>query len=118
MFEELIFGGAYIRRGLLYGGKSAFPNRLGKPYCVLLCFSLYLMANFQVQAPGGLYSFWRGHLMEGILLPLWGTYSWRALYMGGGGGVAYFRNFTASQMGWKTQLSLKLNLRLCPVVLG
>ena len=22
---------------------------------VLLCFSLYLMANFQVQAPGGLY---------------------------------------------------------------
>ena len=24
--------------------------------------------------------------MEGILLPLWGTYSWRGLYMGGGGG--------------------------------
>ena len=28
-FEGLIFGGAYIRGGLMYGGKFAFQNRLG-----------------------------------------------------------------------------------------
>ena len=50
----------------------------------MLCFTLYLRAIFQVQAPGGLYlevRFNRGFLA----LPVWG------LIHGG----AYFRNFTA-----------------------
>ena len=33
----------------------------------LLCFTLYLRAIFQVQAPGGPILFWRGYLTEGFL---------------------------------------------------
>ena len=45
----------------------------------LLCFTLYLRAIFQVQAPGGLY-------LEGrfngdfFALPDWGDYIWRGLF--------------------------------------
>ena len=49
-----------------------------------LCFTLYLRAIFQVQAPGGAYN-WKGDLTEGF-----------SRYRFGGliHGEAYFRNFT------------------------
>ena len=50
----------------------------------MLCFTLYLRAIFQVQAPGGAY-IWRGDLTEGFL-----RYRFGGLIFGG----AYFRNFT------------------------
>ena len=46
------------------------------------CFTLYLRAIFQVQAPGCLY-------LEGrfngafFVLPVWGAYIWRGLYIDG-----------------------------------
>ena len=59
----------------------------------LLCFTLYLRAIFQVQAPGGLYL--EGRVNGGFFaLLVWGAYIWRGLYMEGlihGG--AYFWNF-------------------------
>ena len=47
LFEGLIFGGAYIRRGLSMEGNLRF--KIDLPF--LLCFTLYLRAIFQVQAP-------------------------------------------------------------------
>ena len=50
----------------------------------LLCFTLYLRAIFQVQAPGTY--IWRGDLTEGFLryrfggLILRGAYTWRGLF--------------------------------------
>jgi len=43
----------------MYGGKFAFKIDwasliLGRKFTVFLCFTLYLRAIFQVQAPGGL----------------------------------------------------------------
>ena len=47
-----------------------------------LCFTLYLRAIFQVQAPGGLYL--EGRFNGGFFaLPVWGAYIWRGLYMEG-----------------------------------
>ena len=59
LFEGLIFGGAYIRRGLSTEGNLRFKIDwasliVGSKFTVLLCFTLYLRAIFQVQAPGGL----------------------------------------------------------------
>ena len=56
---------------------------VGSKFTVLLCFTLYLRAIFQVQAPGG------GLYLEGrfnggfFALPVWGAYIWRGLYMEG-----------------------------------
>ena len=55
----LIFGGAYIRRGLSVEGKLCFKIDwasliAGNKFTVLLCFTLYLMAIFYVQASRGL----------------------------------------------------------------
>ena len=48
----------------------------------LLCFTLYLRAIFQVQAPGGLYL--EGRFNGGFFaLPVWGAYISRGLYMEG-----------------------------------
>ena len=54
-FEELIFGGAYTRRGLSTEGNLRFEIDwanlvVGSKFF----FTLYLRAIFQVQAPGGL----------------------------------------------------------------
>ena len=60
---------------------------VGSEYTVLLCFTLYLRAIFQVQAPGEHIS-GGANLTEGFL---------RYRFGGGGGlyyGGAYFRNFT------------------------
>ena len=45
----------------------------------LLCFTLYLRAIFQVQAPGGLYL--EGRFNGGFFaLLVWGAYIWRGLF--------------------------------------
>ena len=45
----------------------------------LLCFTLYLGAIFQVQAPGG--SYLEGRFNRGFFgLPVWGAYIWRGLF--------------------------------------
>ena len=52
--EGLIFGGASLRReiGVYKSIGLALLFELNLPF--LLCFTLYLRAIFQVQAPGGL----------------------------------------------------------------
>ena len=55
----LFLEGSYIRRGLSTEGNSRFKIDwasliVGSKFTVLVCFTLYLRAIFQVQAPGGL----------------------------------------------------------------
>ena len=55
---------------------------VGSKFTVLLCFTLYLRAIFQVEAPGGLYL--EGRFNGGFFaLPVWVVYIWRGLYMEG-----------------------------------
>ena len=65
----------------MYGGKSAFQNRLGWPYSwkEIYRFSLF----YQVQVPGGgLYL--EGRFNGGVFaLRVWGAYIWKGLYMEG-----------------------------------
>ena len=74
----------------MYRGKFAFKINwasliLGRKFTVFLCFTLYLRAIFQVQAPVGAY-IWRGDLTEGFLryrfggLIFGGAYTWRGLF--------------------------------------
>ena len=80
--EGLIFGGAYLRRGICVSKSNglAFYLEVNLPF--LLCFTVYLRAIFQVQAPGGLYL--EGRFNGGFFaLPVWGAYIWRGLYMEG-----------------------------------
>ena len=92
LFEGLIFGRAYIRRGLIiYGGKFVFQNRLGLALWLegnlpfLLCFTLYLRAISKYISPQGAY-IWRGDLTEGFLryefrgLIFGVAYTWRDLF--------------------------------------
>ena len=58
LFERLIFGGAYIRRGLSMEGNLHFEINwdsliVASKFTVLLCFTFYLRVIFQIQAPGG-----------------------------------------------------------------
>ena len=64
--EVVIFGGAYLQREICVSKSIELALYLEVNLPFLLCFTLYLMASFQVQAPGG------------------------GLYFGG----AYFRYFT------------------------
>ena len=61
-------------------------------YCTIIALFYFVFAgDFQVQAPGGLYS--EGWFNRGFFaLRVWGTYIWR------GFGGAYFRNFTVDSM--------------------
>ena len=87
--EGLIFGGAYIGRGLSTEGNLCFKLDwasliVGSKFIVFAhCFTLYLQrAIFQVQAPRCLYL--QGRFNGGFLaLPVWGAYIWRGLYMEG-----------------------------------
>ena len=81
--EGLIFGGAYLRRGICVSKSNglAFYLEVNLPF--LLCFTLYLRAIFRVQVLGGAYIWW-GDLTEGFL-----RYDSGRLIFGG----AYFRNF-------------------------
>ena len=57
--EGLIFGGAYIRRGLAMDGNLRFKIVwasliVGRKFTVFALFYFVFEGNFQVQAPGGL----------------------------------------------------------------
>ena len=52
--EGLIFGGAYLRREICVSKSIGLALQLEVNLPFLLCFTLYLRAIFQVQAPGGL----------------------------------------------------------------
>ena len=73
----------------------------------LLCFTLYLRAIFQVQAPGGLILVLEGQFIGGFFaFPVWGAYIWMSLYMEGliFGILQYLRNRA------RRQKKLKINL--------
>ena len=73
--EGLIFGGAYLRKEICVSKSIGLTLQLEVNLPFLLCFTLYLRAVFQVQAPGGLY-------LEGFFaLRVWGAYIWRRLYI-------------------------------------
>ena len=64
LFERLIFGGAYIRRGLSMEGNLRFNIDsasliVGRKFTVFPLFYFVYEGNFQVQAPRGAY-IWRG----------------------------------------------------------
>ena len=83
--EELIFGGAYLRREICVSKSIGLALWVEVNLPFLLCFTLYLRTNFQVQAPGGL--IWRGDLTEGFLryrfggLIFGGSYTWRGSFI-------------------------------------
>ena len=52
--EGLIFGGAYLRREICVSKSIGLTLELEVNLPFSLCFTLYLRAIFQVQAPGGL----------------------------------------------------------------
>ena len=63
LFEGLIFGGAYIRRGLSMEGNLRFKIDwasliAGSKFTVFALFYFVFEGNFQVQAPGGLIFGW------------------------------------------------------------
>ena len=68
----LIFGGAYIRRGLSTERNLRFKIdwaslTVGRKFAVFAFFYFVFEVNFQVQAPGGAY-IWRGDLAEGFFV--------------------------------------------------
>ena len=86
----LIFGGAYIWRGLSTEGNLRFKIDwailiVGMKFTVFSLFCFVFEGNFQVQAPGRAY-IRRGDLTEGILpyefggLIFGGAYTWRGLF--------------------------------------
>ena len=83
--EGLIFGGAYLRREICVSKSIGLVLQLEVNLPFLLCFTLYLRAIFQVQAPRGAY-IWRGELTEGFLryrfgrLIFGGAYTWRGIF--------------------------------------
>ena len=78
----LIFGGAYLRREICNSKSNGLALYLEVNLAFLLCFTLYLRAIFQVQAPWGLIL--EGRFNGGFFaLPVWGAYIWRGLYMEG-----------------------------------
>ena len=78
---------AYIRRGLSTEGNlrvkiDCASLIVGSKFTVFVCFTLYLRAIFQVQAPGGLYL--EGRFNGGFFaLRVLGAYICRGLYMEG-----------------------------------
>ena len=83
-FERLIFGGAYIRRGLSTEGKLRFKidwasRTVGRKFIVFAMFYFVFEGTIQGKAP-------RGLITEGFLrcecggLIFGGTYSWRDLF--------------------------------------
>ena len=89
--EGLIFGGAYIRRGLSTEGSLRVKIDWASVIVdvnllFLLCFSLYFQeGNFPSTSPQGAY-LWRGDLTEGALRYRFGglifgaAYTWRGLF--------------------------------------
>ena len=85
-FEGLIFGGAFIRRGLSTEENLRFKIDwasliVGRKFTVFALFYFVFEGNFQVQAPGGLY--FEGRFNGGFFtLRVWRAYTWRGLFSG------------------------------------
>ena len=87
LFEGLIFGGAFIRRGLCTEGNLRFKiDRasliVGSKFTVFALFYFVFEGNFPSTSPRGAY-IWRGDLTEGFLryrLIFGGAYTWRGLF--------------------------------------
>ena len=92
IFQRLFLRGFFWRglysEGLIYRGKFAFQNRLGKPYswkeiylfCIVL---LCIWGQFPSTRPRGALYF-EGQFNGGFFaLQVWGAYIWRGLYMEG-----------------------------------
>ena len=90
LFEGLIFGGAYIRRGLSTEGNLRFKIDwasliVGSKFTVFALFYFVFEGNFPSTSPQGAY-IWRGDLTEGFLryrfggLIFGGAYTWRGLF--------------------------------------
>ena len=89
LFEGLIFGGAYIRRGLSTEGNLRLQIDwasliVQSKFTVFALFYFVFEGNFLSRSPRGAY-IWRCDLMEGFL-----THWFGGLIFGG----AYFRNLT------------------------
>ena len=90
LFEGLILGGAYIRRGLSTEGNLRFKIdraslTVGSKFIVFALFYFVFEGNFPSTSPRGSY-IWRGDLTEGFLrywfggLIFGGAYTWRGLF--------------------------------------
>ena len=80
--EALIFGGTYLRKEICVSKSIGLALWLEINLPFLLCFTLYLRAIFQEQAPGDLYL--EGRVNGGFFaLRVLGAYIWRGLYMKG-----------------------------------
>ena len=71
IFEGLIFGGAYIRRGLSTKGNLHFKIDwanliVGSKFTVFALFYFVFESNFPSTSPRGAY-IWRGLYMEGLI---------------------------------------------------
>ena len=69
--EGLIFGGAYIRRGLSTEGNLRFKIdwdslKVGSKFTVFALFYFVFEGNFPSTSPWGAY-IWRGLYMEGLI---------------------------------------------------
>ena len=80
--EGLILGGAYLRKEICVSKSIGLASYLEVNLPFLLCFTLYLRAIFQVQAPRGLIFGGRFN-GEVFALPVFGAYIWRGSYMEG-----------------------------------
>ena len=82
IFEELLFGGAYVRRKISFSKSIGLVCSAKEIY--FFCFVL-LCIRGQIPStspPGGLYS--EGRFYGGFFaLRIWGAYIWRGLYMDG-----------------------------------
>ena len=92
--EGLIFGGAYIRRGLSTEENLRFKidwasRIVGSKFTVFALFYFVFEGNFPSTSPRGAY-IWRGDLTEGFLRYRFGGLYLEGLIHAG----AYFRNFT------------------------
>ena len=90
--EGLIFGGAYIRRGLSTERNLRFKlDRasliVGSKFTIFSLFYFVFEGNFPSTSPWGAY-IWRGDLTEGFLRYEFGGLYLKGLIHGG----AYFRN--------------------------
>jgi len=90
LFEGLIFGGAYIRRGLSTEGNLRFKidwasHIVGSKFTVFALFYFVFEGSFPSTSPRGAY-IWRGDLTEGFCvtgfggLIFGGAYTWRGLF--------------------------------------
>ena len=70
---------AYLRRKIYVSKSIELVLQMEVNLLFLLCFTLYLMAIFQVQAPVGLYVERRFNGGFFALL-VWGAYNWRGLF--------------------------------------